>query len=280
LLKTVPIVETQTLRYAFGTLVLCPLALATRPRAHLSRRALPRLAVAATTGAVVFNVAILLAPRTTDPSVIGVIVGCAPLAIVLAFATLQRRAPDGRLVVCSLLVLGGNVISEGGGDLSTQGILLALVALLAEVIFALSAPSLAADLGVVWLTTLTSAIALLVFGAALAASLDTARLHFSAVAALLYVGVAVTAGSFLAWYFALARLGPQRAALFVGLAPIVAVAGAELLGTGAPSGWQFAGAGVVATGLALAVAAPPRGGIPSLAEARQRGSRRMQQDSW
>jgi drug/metabolite transporter (DMT)-like permease len=213
-----------------------------------------RLAVAALTGAVVSNAAVLLAVRTTDPSVIGVIVGCAPLATILAFATLQRQAPDRRLLFCSLLVFGGNVISESGGKISAQGTLLGLVALVAEVIFALSAPSLAADLGVVWLSMLTSAIALALFGTGWALSLHVAPLPPGALSGLVYLGVAVTAASFLAWYFALARLGPQRASLFVGLGPLVAVAGADVLNTGTPSAWQFAGAGVVAAGVAIAVA--------------------------
>jgi drug/metabolite transporter (DMT)-like permease len=257
LLKSIPIVETQALRYAFGTLVLFPLALTTRPKTRLNGNKLRRVAVAALTGAVLFNAAVLLAVRTTDPSIVSVIVGCAPLATILAFAARERRTPDRRLALCAALVFGGNIVGEGGGEFTTQGVLFAFLALMAEVIFALAASSLAVDVGVIWLSTLTSAIALLFFGAGLALSLDVRPLSAGAVWALLYLGVAVTAGSFLAWYFALGRLGPQRASLFVGLGPLVAVTSAELLHSGNPAAWQFAGATLVAAGVAIAVAAQP-----------------------
>ena len=74
------------------------------------------------------------------------------------------------------------------------------------------------------------------------------------VLALLWLAVVVTAIAFVLWYFALQRLGADRAGLCAGIAPASTVVAAYLLGTGAPSLADIAGALIVGVGVVVGLA--------------------------
>jgi drug/metabolite transporter (DMT)-like permease len=82
-----------------------------------------------------------------------------------------------------------------------------------------------------------------------------------------YLAVAVTAAAFVLWYSSVQRLGPSRAGLLAGVAPVAAAATGILLGGRPPRPLVWAGIAVVATGLVLGLrsgrirlrpAAPPQ----------------------
>jgi drug/metabolite transporter (DMT)-like permease len=69
--------------------------------------------------------------------------------------------------------------------------------------------------------------------------------------AIAFLGLAVTAGAFVAWYTALERLGVERAGLFNGLIPIATLMGAVLIGTGSAGLRETLGVTLVGAGIVL-----------------------------
>ena len=66
-----------------------------------------------------------------------------------------------------------------------------------------------------------------------------------------YLAVVVTSVAFLLWYAAVAGLGPARAGLLTGMAPIAAAAAGAMLGGPLPGPVVWAGIALVALGLAF-----------------------------
>jgi hypothetical protein len=92
---------------------------------------------------------------------------------------------------------------------------------------------------------------------------------------LVYLGTVVSAGAFVLWYDALPRLGADRAGLFAGVIPVGAILTTVLLGLGAPTATELAGAAVVIGGLILGLASAPRDrghsrGVPTATASRPR----------
>ena len=76
-------------------------------------------------------------------------------------------------------------------------------------------------------------------------------------AAMGYLAVLVTALAFVLWYSALRSLGPGRAGLLTGVAPVSAVMVGVLLGGATPGVAVWVGVATVAAGLAIGL--DPRG---------------------
>jgi drug/metabolite transporter (DMT)-like permease len=220
--------ESQALRYGIAACVLALLRVR-RSSPPLGRREWARLVAAASTGAVVVNAAVLGAVRAGDPASVGLILGCAPLLVIAAFAAAERRRPSRALLVAGMLVVGGTALSSGTGGFGAAAGALSLIALAAEGIFAVVVPPLVPRLGAAALTTRTPAVAASCFAVALPwERLVLPTLHQWL--AVLYLALAVSAASFLLWYSALPVLGPPRAALFTALGPPAAVAMTAALG--------------------------------------------------
>lgn len=73
-----------------------------------------------------------------------------------------------------------------------------------------------------------------------------------------YLAVAVTAVAFVLWYSAVRHLGPGRAGLLTGVAPVAAAVTGIALGGPAPRPLVWVGVAVVAGGLALGLPASRR----------------------
>jgi drug/metabolite transporter (DMT)-like permease len=256
-----PVLTGQALRYGVAAVILLALlrwrgggaAHAGRP-VRLTARQFARLVALAATGLVGFNVCLIDALRSASPAAVGSVVGSAPVVLALAGPLLARRRPHGRTLLAAVVVVAGAAIVQGLGDGSLTGLLLALGALAGEVGFSLLAVPLLPLLGTLRLSAYLTVVAtpMLAIVALLAqggGALVTPSL--TEAAALLYLAVVVTAGAFLLWYFALARLGPARAGLLLGLMPVSAAVGAAVVGTGPLTAAALLGSGLVGLGVAV-----------------------------
>jgi drug/metabolite transporter (DMT)-like permease len=247
-----PFLTGQALRYGAAALVLLALA-------RLVERRLPlpspgdalRLLLLAATGMVAFNLCLLGAAAAGDPTIAGLVLGATPVALALAAPLLRGVAPAPRLLAAALVASLGAALVQGlSPHRSPLPLVLALGALVGELAFSLLAVPLLTRLRPVTLSAYlaSAATALLV---PLAAAVDR-RLVAPApdqALALAYMALVVTVGCFVAWYWALSRLGPERAGVFASLMPVAAVLGTAAVGTARLTPVTVGGALLVAAGL-------------------------------
>lgn len=247
-----PLAQAQVPRYLLGAALL--LLWARRravPVPRPTRRELLRLSALAATGLTGFNICVVLALDHAEPAALGVVVGAAPLVIVL----LGRGRPERRLLVAALVVVAGVALVEGGGATDPAGILLCTGALAGEVAFTLLAVPLLPRLGPLAVSVhscLLSAAQFTLLAPVLAAATGTPlvqRPTAPQLGAVAFLAVAVTAVAFVCWYGAVVRLGSARAGLLIGIMPVAALLAGLALGTGASApagaGAALVGAGVV-----------------------------------
>ncbi|WP_207957367.1 DMT family transporter [Streptomyces sp. YIM 98790] len=270
-----PALGGQALRYAGAAAVLL-LLLRLRRIGHLrpTGRELARLTVVAATGLAGFNVCYVQAVRHADPASVGAVIGGLPVVLAVLDPLLRRRAPRPRLVAAALVVSGGVALTQGLGGGSPAGLAWALGALAGEVAFSLAALPLLPRYGPLRVSAYASVLSVpLLLGAALAFDGRGALPMPTAgqFASFVYLSVAVTALAFVLWYAAVARLGADRAGLCAGVAPASAVAAAWLLGTGAPTAADLAGAALVGLGVTAGLAGPRSRGRTGTAPVPARG---------
>ena len=252
----------QAGRYALATLAFAAIWWFVRPGTgpmRLSGRDWVRLTALAATGLVGFNVLLLTALRHADPAVVGTIVGGTPLALALVGPLQRRQRPATRLVISAAVVIAGGALVHGGGSADGVGLAAALGTLAGEVLFSLLAVPLLPRLGPLRVSALSCALAVPMLGVALAVAGEPARWRLPTAGEALgyaYLGGLLTVIAFLVWYGGLARLGPERAGLFVGLLPPVSLATAALIDRQAPAAVQVVGVLLVAAGLATGLAVP------------------------
>jgi len=171
------------------------------------------------------------------------------------------RRPPRRVLAAAGIVTAGAALSQlgstAGAGWSLPGLLLSAGALAGVAGTSLLAAPLLPRLGALAVTTYASGLAAVQLLAAavlarLAGGAPVLRpLTGTELAALLYLAVAVTAVVFLAWFSAVARLGAERTGLFNGLVPIASLIAVAVIGTGAVTGMQLAGALGVLAGVTL-----------------------------
>ncbi|PWW62664.1 DMT family transporter [Actinokineospora spheciospongiae] len=266
-LRDFPVFAGQGFRFALAAVLLLGvlrLRSASPPRGAVSSRQWVRIGVLAALGMVGFNVAVVAAERDTDPALVGVIIGCAPVVIALVTPLVNRTAPNRRIVLAGLVVAVGAAVAQGLGSVgSVVGLFFSGCALAGEVAFALVAAPVLSALGALRVSAYACAGAavLCVPGIAVTGGFrlpDTGQLL-----ALLWLGVVVTACAYVLWFSAVGAIGPERAGLFTSLVPISAVAATALLGTGSPTWGHLIGAVVVLVGLlvGLTAAEPHRAAV-------------------
>jgi drug/metabolite transporter (DMT)-like permease len=211
-----------------------------------------------------FNVLLLASLRHADPAVVGSILGMAPVVMAIAGAARYRRWPARRLLVGASVVTTGVVLIEGAGRASLTGVLLAIGVLSCEIGFSLLAIPLLARFGPLRMSAyaclltvpMLMACVTLEPGAALKAP------SASELVALAWLAVIVTAMAFVCWYSGLARLGPERAGLFLGLVPVGALLTGLAVGLVEPTLWGTIGCLVCAVGIMLGTASSRNRGSP------------------
>ena len=262
LLGGYPVLGGQGIRYLVAGLLLAAWA-------RLRRKALPRpagrewawLAGLAVIGLAGCSVLLIEATRVADPASVGVVIGAAPLAIVIAAAVAAGYRPTRRILLAAAVVTAGSAAAQLGGATgpawSGPGLLLSAGALGGAVGSSLLAAPVLPRLGALAVTIYACGLAgiLLLAAAAVARSAGGPPIlrtpTATQLAALSYLAVAVTAVVFLAWYAAMRRLGVERTGLFNGLVPITSLAAVALVGTGTITPLQVLAALTVLAGVIL-----------------------------
>jgi len=260
-----PLLVAQAARYggaALAVLVLCVVrgAPGARPPLAPRGREWAWLTGVSVTGLVLFNVAVVRGLLYAQPAAIAVVLAGVPFGLALTAPIVGQRAPTARLLLGAAIVTGGAVMVEGGGKTSLPGIAWAAMALVCEICFTLLAvPVLGRHLswGVsfhsVWIAALMLAVmSLIVEGPGAAGRLSAA--NWAAVGGL----AALTVVAFVCWYSAVSHLGPGRAGLLSGAAPVAAALATLASGGGAPTGITWGGVVVVIIGLGVGLGARPQ----------------------
>jgi drug/metabolite transporter (DMT)-like permease len=274
LLGGYPVLGGQAIRYLGAGFLLAAWA-------RLRRTPLPRpagrewawLAGLAVIGLAGCSVLLIEATRVADPASVGVIIGTAPLVIVIAAAVAVRQRPTGRVLLAAAVVAAGAAVAQLGGaaglSWSGTGLLLSVGALGGAAGSSLLAAPVLPRLGAFAVTIYACGLA----GVLLLAAAVVARLAggppilrpptATQLAALAYLAVAVTAVVFIAWFAAMKRLGVDRTGLFNGLIPVASLAAVALVGAGTITRLQFLAALTVLVGVIVGLGgARPSGHSP------------------
>jgi drug/metabolite transporter (DMT)-like permease len=262
LLGSYPVLGGQAVRYLAAGLLLAGWT-------RLTGAALPRpaardwawLAGLAAIGLAGYSAVMIQATRVADPADVGVIIGAAPLVIIIGAGIAARRRPRGRVLLAAVVVTAGSAAAQLGGAtgpaVSPWGVLWSAGALAGVVATSLLAAPVLPRLGALAVTVYVCGLAgLLMLAAAVVARLAGGPPILSApdpaqLAALAYLTVAVTALVFIAWYGAVERLGVDRAGLFNGLIPVTSLAAVALTGTGTITPVRLLAAVAVLAGVIL-----------------------------
>jgi len=261
-----PVFTAQAVRYALACLLLILIARAVGRSIRRPRRTewLWLLAVA-TTGLVLFNLAIVRGLEHAEPAVIGVAVACVPTVLALVGPLHGRGRPSARVVAAALVVTVGAIVVEGGGRADATGVAWASMVLACEAAFTLCAVPVLGRLGpwgVSVHTTWIAALMLVLLGIAAEGPDAAGRLEADDLLAAGYLAVMVTAVAFVLWYSAVDVLGSARAGLVTGVAPAAAGVCGVLVGAGVPSGEVWLGMAVIGVGLAVGLGATSGEGDP------------------
>ena len=270
LLGGYPVLGGQAIRYLGAGFSLAAWA-------RLRRTPLPRpagrewawLAGLAVIGLAGCSVLLIEATRVADPASVGVIIGTAPLVIVIAAAVAVRQRPTGRVLLAAAVVAAGAAVAQLGGatglSWSGTGLLLSVGALGGAAGSSLLAAPVLPRLGAFAVTIYACGLA----GVLLLAAAVVVRFAggppilrpptVTQLAALAYLTVAVTAVVFIAWFAAMKRLGVDRTGLFNGLIPVASLVAVALVGAGTITWLQFLAALTVLVGVivGLGEARPP-----------------------
>jgi len=287
LLSSYPVLGGQGLRYLAAALLLVIWA-------RLRGVALPRpsgrewgwLAALGAVGMAGCSVLMIEATRVGDPGSVGVVIGAAPLVIVLAGSVAARRRPSGRLVLAALVVTAGAVIAQlgtGGGAIDPLAVVLSLGALAGAVGMTVLAAPVLPRLGALAATVYSCALAgvMLLIAGSVTGSITSADLlrmpSATEFGALIYLTVLVTAVVCVCWFAAMDRLGAARTGLFNGVIPVASLAAVALVGVGHVSALQAVGALAVLVGVVLGLTADrpvkPAAGVGPLDRAPENATR-------
>lgn len=253
LLSGYPVLSAQAIRYAIGALVLLAWLLWRGGLPKIGWRDLAALLALAGTGMVGFNVAIIEGQRYAEPGFVAAIIGGSPLVIALVVPLALGRRPRLTAVLGAALVAAGVLVISGGGHWSLPGLGLALLAMLGEAGFTLFAVGVVRRIGAI----ATSAYACVVaaVGSALLSPLvsDHPWPAPTAVewAALVVLGLLVTAVAFGLYYRCVSLIGAERSGVLAGLIPVSGLVVSVLLGAQPFTLTAAAGALTVAAGCAL-----------------------------
>jgi drug/metabolite transporter (DMT)-like permease len=281
LLGGYPVLGGQAIRYLVAGLLLAAWA-------RLRHQSLPRpagrdwawLAGLAVIGLAGCSVLMIEATQVADPASVGIVIGAAPLVIVIAAAIAARTRPTRRVLFAASLVTAGSAAAQLGGATgpawSATGLLLSAGALGGAAGSSLLAAPVLPRLGPLAVTIYACGLAgtLLLAGAAVASSTGGSPIlrtpTATQLAALSYLTVAVTAVVFLAWYAAMKRLGVDRTGLFNGLIPIASLAAVALAGTGTITPLQCLAALTVLVGVIFGLGRTPQAPVGAVNQAGQR----------
>jgi len=269
-----PLFTAEAVRYAVACVILLVLArLARQPPVMPRGGEWLWLSGIAGTGLVLFNVALVAGARHAEPAVLGVAVACVPPVLAVIGPLAQGGRPRAAGVAAALIVTCGAGLVQGLGRTDGTGVAWAAVVFGCECAFTLLAIPVLGRHGPWGVSVHTTWIAAVIFagiGLVHEGPGAAARLGTRDWLAVSYLAVAVTAAAFVMWYSSVRRLGPSRAGLLTGVAPVAAAGTGMLLGAPPPRPLVWAGIAVVVTGLVLGL----RGGRGRVRPGARRPTRR------
>lgn len=245
----------QALRYAAACALLVVWARATGRTLHQPHGTdwLWLIGIAVS-GLVVFNLALVHGSRHAEPAVLAIGVACVPVALAAVGPLLEGRSPQAQVLAAGVVVSAGAVVVEGFGRADAIGLAWAVTVFVCEAGFTLLAVPVLGRHGPVGVSVHTTWIAAAMF-AVLAACTEgvsaATTFDIGALIAIGYLAVGVTALAFILWYSCVQSLGSGRAGLLTGVAPIAAAATGVPVTATVPGPAVWAGAGLIAVGLAI-----------------------------
>ncbi|HEX6344127.1 DMT family transporter [Umezawaea sp.] len=259
MLQDYPLLTGQAMRYTLSGLVLLAWTFARGQRPVPPKLGdVPALLALVVFGMLGFTAALLHAQRYAEPGFVAAMLGGTP--VVLALASRKRSAVT---VVGAGIVALGVVVLSGGGAWHGPGLLLAALALAGEAAFTLCAVGVVRRLGGVsvatWCCLVAGAVGAVLGTVAGGWRVPTPREGLALVA----LAVVLTAVAFGLWYFAVGRLGADRAGVLIGLTPISGLVVSVALGAQEFDVLGLVGAAVVAVGCVVGLSssgARPRAG--------------------
>lgn len=226
------------------------------------------LAAAATSGLVVYNVAVVRALDSAEPTVVATVVSGVPLALAIGAPLAARRAVPLPLVGAAVVVVAGAALVQGGGRSDLAGLAFASVALAGEVGFTLLGLPVLTRLGAYSIAAHTSwiaAVELTVIALVRDGWDALPRPGTPVVLAIAYLAAA-SAIAFTLWFLAVDGIGGDLAGLAAGIIPAAAVATGLPLGVATVDARTVSGLVLVAGGLTLGMRCAARGHrVPSAA---------------
>lgn len=255
-LDSYPLGLGQGLRYAVATVALFALL---RGRVRIPPREVRgRLLLGTITGSVLFNALALIAVEHSNSGTVGVIVGAVPVLVALLAPLLIGRRPAAKVVGwASLATVGATLVQIDSGAVGVGSVACAVGALACEVIFLLLAGELVLALGPLQLAFWMCAISTPAFAAVALIVGDPVTLATpSEVAAIVYLGIFVSAIALVLWNVGVARLGAQRLSLFAAAIPVASLLVGVALGQLELSALRAAGALLVAVAIAVGARVP------------------------
>lgn len=254
-----PIYGSQALRYAVAAALLFAVVRWRRvPMIRPTAGQWWRLLALAATGLAFFNICVIEGNARISPSLVGAVIGAAP--VILALAGGAARRGDRRILLAAVVVVVGVVLVQGLGAGNLPGLLFAVGALAGEVCFSLLAVPLLPRLGPLLVSTYVCALVvpmLLLAGLFAPGPLFAVPTVTEAVT-LGYLAVMVTAVAFLLWYRGLTTIGPARAGLYCAVMPVAATTASVLLGFEPVRLHVLIGVLLVGLGLAIGTVRLPR----------------------
>jgi drug/metabolite transporter (DMT)-like permease len=253
MLQDYPLLTGQAMRYGLSGLVLLAWTFARGERPVPPKLGdVPALLALVVFGMLGFTAALLYSQRYAEPGFVAAMLGGAP--VVLALAGRRRSAA---VVAGAAVVALGVVVLSGGGAWHGPGLLLVALALCGEVAFTLCAVGVVRRLGGVSVATwccLIAAVAGGVVGTVAGGwQVPTPRQGL----ALLTLAVVLTAVALGLWYFAVGRLGADRAGVLIGLMPISGLVVSVVLGAQEFTLVALVGAAIVAAGCVVGLSSRP-----------------------
>lgn len=263
-LTAAPLCTAQAVRYALAAVILVVLARLLRIPVVRPRGAeWLWLAGTSVSGLVLFNIAVVRGVTRAQPAMIAVAVACVPVLLGVLGPMLQRQSPHRRIVLAAVVVTAGAAGVEGAGHADAAGAAWAVLALVCEAGFTLLAVPVLGRHGAWGVSVHTVWMGAVMFGVlGLAGEGPSAvtRLTVTDLLAVTYLALLVTVAAFLLWYTAVSALGPGRAGLMTGVAPVSAALAGLVLGTRAPNLLMWLGIAVVVAGLAFGLSQPRQDG--------------------
>ncbi len=250
LLTRYPVYATQGARYLLGAVLL----LAVFRRRALSpfpatASVIIRTIIMTLFGLVIFSASTVEALRFGTIAGVGVIVGLVPIVLAIVGSIAQHERPGVRLISAAVIVVVGATLVNGFGAIEIKGVFFALVAMACDATFSVMSASLVKEIGAYRLAFYATALAGIIMLALGFTSVLRVASSRGEILAILYVGVAVSFGSFVLWYRGLAAIGVARAGLFVSLIPVGALLGEEVLDPGTVTLRAAIGVVIVTAGL-------------------------------